>query len=47
MDDIDFSATVVKIEDIIRQLCDNDKTKETIQSFLTQIEEVLRKIAMT
>jgi len=43
MDDIDFSATVVKIEDIIRQLCDYDKTKETTKSFLTQIEEVLRK----
>jgi len=46
MDDIDFSATVVKIEEIIRQF-DYDKTEsisESItESFLTQIEEVLGK----
>jgi len=47
MDDIDFSATVVKIEEIIRQLCDYDKTESisesNTESFLTQIEEVLGK----
>jgi len=43
MDDIDFSATVVKIEEIIRQLCDYDKTESITESFLTQIEEVLGK----
>jgi len=38
MDDIDFSATVVKIEEIIRQLCDYDK-----DTFLNQIEVELGK----
>ncbi len=39
-DDLDFSITVVRLEEIIRQLCANDPNVN--EDFLARIEEVLR-----
>ena len=41
MDDITFSTTVVRLEEIIRQLCDYDP--KVSEDFLTKVEKVLRK----
>lgn len=40
MDDVDFSKTVVRIEEIIRQLCNTDKLR---QDFLGKVEDLLGK----